>query len=237
MSIGGGGGQVAGAVSVGSSGNTLNIGGNLGGRDTAAADNGGTVTVDNLRSAAIATKGVQAVAIFAQSVGGGGGTGGTVGNLLKATTLEVGGVGGATGKGGAVNVTNLAALRTGGNDTAAIIAQSVGGGGGYTGMVGPTGVLGGDDQLRLWRHGQADERRRDHDDWANSDGIIAQSVGGGGGIAGGVKSLGGVAGNGGPGGDVKIVTNNAAIVTSGAGAIGPPRAVCRRRRRHRPVRG
>ena len=222
MSIGGGGGQVAGAVSVGSSGLMLQIGGNqvLGGdRDTVAADNGGNVTVNNLRTAAIVTKGVEADAIFAQSVGGGGGTGGTVGTL-KATTLDIGGIGGATGKGGEVDLTNVAALRTGGAEAVGIIAQSVGGGGGYSGMVGRDGRLGGDGSnfgfggvINLTNGGAITTTG------ANSDGIIAQSVGGGGGIAGGVKSFGGVAGNGGPGGDVNV-TNNAAIVTSGAGAIG-----------------
>ena len=64
--------------------------------------------------------------ILAQSIGGGGGDGAGSGAMF----VSLGGDGGSSGHGGAVNVTNTGAFFTSGDDSSAIVAQSIGGGGG-----------------------------------------------------------------------------------------------------------
>ena len=103
------------------------VGGNSG-----AQGNGAAVTV--LNTAAITTFGGNAMAIDAQSVGGGGGTGG-IASIGITGKIGIGGKGGAGGDGGTVSVTNQAALTTSGTASYGIFAQSIGGGGGRAGNV------------------------------------------------------------------------------------------------------
>jgi hypothetical protein len=131
QSVGGGGGDGAGADVDGK--NSFKIGGSGG-----AGGNGGVVSVTSATS--ITTIGDNSVGIFAQSVGGGGGaaggaekseadTTGTVDNL----SLSIGGLGqsaGDGGSGGTVTVVPGGAITTQGQVSHGIFVQSVGGGGG-----------------------------------------------------------------------------------------------------------
>ena len=104
---------------------------------------GGTVSVTNygvintgLNANGVVT-GNSSYGIFAQSVGGGGGSGGNASSGFKGLA-SVGGFGGATGDGGAVTVQNYdgANISTLGTGADAIMAQSVGGGGGDVAIAG-----------------------------------------------------------------------------------------------------
>jgi uncharacterized protein with beta-barrel porin domain len=224
MSVGGGGGDAAGATS-GSASYSLEIGGNGG-----EGGVGGEVSVDNLRNATITTDGAQADAIFAQSVGGGGGAGGTVAILLEARTFGLGGSDADVGDGGTVNVTNLADLSTKGEAAFGIFAQSVGGGGGYAGMIGGVSATVGNDGTTLGAGGAVNLTNGGAvtTSGAYADAIIAQSVGDGGGVAGGATGFGATPNqflvDGGEsddtGGGAITATNNGSIVTRGQGAIG-----------------
>jgi hypothetical protein len=138
QSIGGGGGAVLGGLPNGS---------NFVGTDVLYG-NGNTVTVTagsgNGASGAgsIATDGQGAVAVLAQSIGGGGGLAGDLGltaQRLVFSSAETN----TTGDGGAVTVTEYgsATLVTTGNNTPAIVGQSIGGGGGY--ITNGSGAYGG----------------------------------------------------------------------------------------------
>ena len=127
QSIGGGGGDggnSGGMVAVGGSG----AGGGIG--NTVTVKQGGTIT----------TEGDDATAIFTQSVGGGGGNGGSAGSVSAFVGVAVGGKGGKGGAGGNVNITlqgqdedTGSFIRTGGDRSVGLFAQSVGGGGGNGG--------------------------------------------------------------------------------------------------------
>ncbi|WFB36289.1 autotransporter outer membrane beta-barrel domain-containing protein [Kiritimatiellota bacterium B12222] len=131
------------------------------GRDGGSGSNGGTVSVWNQGS--IRTFGGDSVGILAQSIGGGGGVGGGAGSDASADnpvdpstskrrfslsegdgsndstslsadfSLEIGGGGGAAANGGSVYITNSGGIRTSGDWSSAILAQSIGGGGGKGG--------------------------------------------------------------------------------------------------------
>ena len=132
--------------------------------------------------------------IFAQSVGGGGGNAGAAGSPL----FSLGANGGQGGNGGAVTVTNVAdqgsdTITTALDDSDAITAQSVGGGGGTGGgavsvnpglgvsaAVGGNGGSGGNGGTVFVSN--ASPRLVTRGD--QSRGITAQSIGGGGGDSG-----------------------------------------------------
>ncbi|MEW5421159.1 hypothetical protein [Amorphus sp. 3PC139-8] len=185
-----------------------------------AGGGGGDVTVTNTGS--ITTYGQRSYGIEAQSIGGGGGNGGSatsntsstwakinsdfnaVGSHIAAATsgsfsmslganVSVGGVAGAGSTGGTVQVTNSGAITTAGYGAHAILAQSVGGGGGVggDGTPGVSGTLGigagysaagGDGNsggaVTVSESGQITAVGDD------AYGIFAQSIGGGGGVAG-----------------------------------------------------
>ncbi|MCF3933274.1 autotransporter outer membrane beta-barrel domain-containing protein [Acuticoccus sp. M5D2P5] len=168
----------------------------IGGRAGASGD-GGAVTVWN--SGAITTTGDQAHAIYAQSIGGGGGTGG-MGVNGTIGVFNVGGMGSGGGTGGAVTIETSGAIRTSGLGSAGIFAQSVGGGGGVAGDVGGVWAITYENRDALYRTealigayrpgGGGDGGAIDivstgriltEGDLAH--GIIAQSIGGSGGIA------------------------------------------------------
>jgi hypothetical protein len=227
QSIGGGGGNG------GSAGGLVGIGGS-----GSITSNGGNVTVDNLQT--IATNGTFAQAIFAQSIGGGGGNGGTGAGLIS-----FGGSGGGGGNGGSVDVSNSATLSTTGSDSSALFAQSIGGGGGnggnaYSGGLGVSLAIGGSaasggtggavtvNGLLDLTNGQSSNIITTGD---RSDGIEAQSIGGGGGNGGLAVSvavgtswsasvaLGGSGGDGGNSGTV-LAKDLGTISTSGVQADG-----------------
>ena len=86
------------------------------------------------------TTGKQSLGIFAQSIGGGGGTGtvsdsGTYTNAATDTALSltVGGTGGSGNESKLVDVNNAGNISTDGENSHAMLAQSIGGGGGTGG--------------------------------------------------------------------------------------------------------
>jgi hypothetical protein len=205
QSVGGGGGDG------GDSGGLVGIGGSAG-----AASSGGDVDVEN--SGLIMTEGAISDAVFAQSVGGGGGSGGVSGGLVA-----IGGDGGGGGDGGEVTVSNEGLINTEGYFSRGVFAQSVGGGGGngaasggLFAALGGSGAIAGDgDNVTVLNFGDIGTNG------LLSQGIFAQSVGGGGGSGGATgawfASLGGSGGSGGTGGDV-LVDNAGTIVTDGVAA-------------------
>ena len=238
----------------------LSFGGNGG-----EAGIGGAVKVTNVGN--IATYGGDAHGIFAQSVGGGGGTGGNghkgIDNLIeeidvdgvlqqvvdsveaKSSGLEYnfGGSGGSGNHGGVVSVDQTGDIITQSAGSYGVLAQSLGAGGGVggNGITSPVNVeiggfrLGGENgaggdgsNVVVMVAGKVDTSG------AGAHGIVAQSVGGGGGVAGNVvhgfqnvgpsvgydtNFLGQGGGGSGDGGVVSVNTSDT-IVTRGAGAAG-----------------
>uniref|UniRef100_UPI0035CBB5FA hypothetical protein n=1 Tax=uncultured Sphingomonas sp. TaxID=158754 RepID=UPI0035CBB5FA len=212
QSIGGGGGASS-AVSIGttttdtndkSTGTSMSIGIEGGAGATA-----GKVAVTS--AAVIATQGVNARGILAQSIGGGGGVGGMATAVAAFNAAEYGlSLGGAGGTGAAastVTVTNSGAISTVGSDAEAILAQSVGGGGGIGGMVAIMGLQvsgggSGTDQTTMnigvggsggvgatADHVSVTNSAALTTSGANSYGIRAESIGGGGGSGGAVANV------------------------------------------------
>jgi hypothetical protein len=183
----------------------------IGGTGGAGAD-GGKVSV-NL-DAPISTDGDWADGVVAQSIGGGGGDGGSaaasgIGGLPEVTInldVAVGGTGGIGGSGRAVTV-NLnqgsSFITTTGFGAAGIVAQSVGGGGGIgadgsdsaTGLAsvggagGSSGGSAGNGGQVVVEYGNPTGTTTITTSGAAADGVDAQSIGGGGGIAGAGSSL------------------------------------------------
>ncbi|WP_421934474.1 hypothetical protein [Phenylobacterium sp.] len=249
QSVGGGGGSGGGGD--GSATGDMSIGGGLGGAGGASGA-GGAVTVAN--KGAISTLGDLSYGILAQSVGGGGGIGGTGAGEIGggySFSLSIGGKGGSVDNGGAVKVAQEGDVVTFGASSAGVLAQSIGGGGGVGGAanasnylnvaLGGSGTSGGDGgdvevsvKGAIATSGKA------------AYGVLAQSVGGGGGLGGGVVpatlvfgvdplglvkidtgipysvaslGMGGGGGAGGDGGAVKVTTSGT-ITTTGQGAHG-----------------
>jgi hypothetical protein len=173
------------------------IGGNGG-----AAGTGGAVTISNTGN--LTTYGASATAIFAQSIGGGGGdagnsnvSGGKIINLKSAT----GGDGGANGDGGKIEVRHSGSIITNDASSFGILAQSIGGGGGkattgadkseswdpvtlvsefagyQTVVGGQNGAKGVGGEVQVTNTGSITTHGNE------SHGILAQSIGGGGGLS------------------------------------------------------
>ncbi|WP_143747308.1 autotransporter outer membrane beta-barrel domain-containing protein [Marinibacterium profundimaris] len=193
QSIGGGGG-------IGSAGTAESDDGDLEldivvGGSGGAAGNGGTVNLST--GGEYFTHGHRAIGLLAQSIGGGGGVGGatSAGNIH---TLTFGGQGGGAGNGGAVTLDlgDEISVGTGGNGAHAIVAQSIGGGGGIAGDV-STGNLGVSfDQASDGSDGSGGDVRIEMGDETTittqgvfAFGVIAQSIAGGGGIAGDAEGV------------------------------------------------
>ncbi|WP_292856757.1 autotransporter outer membrane beta-barrel domain-containing protein [Mesorhizobium sp.] len=233
QSIGGGGGAAGGGSTETGSADTsvtMSIGG-LGG----SGSRGGDVLVDN--HGQITTLGYLSHGIFAQSVGGGGGASGAAANTSKAD-MTIGGAAslpsGDGANGGHVTVNNDGAIETWKDGAIGIFAQSVGGGGGYGGVV--SADTAGDNSVALQlggfggnggNGGQVDVTVSGtiitHGERAH--GVVAQSIGGGGGYGGDAKgkssnalAIGGTGGNGGDGGNVTVIRTGT-ITTTGKDSI------------------
>jgi len=156
--------------------------------------NGGDVFVNNY--GAIATSGKLSPGIFAQSVGGGGGSGGEAEVSAKNIynmAATIGGTGGNGGKGGKVNVSNSYRITTDDAGSFGILAQSVGGGGGVGGGIANSAPM-TSVTMNYQLGGKINGKTQDGDKiTVNNSGtietlgkeahaIVAQSVGGGGGI-------------------------------------------------------
>ncbi|MCW5719733.1 MAG: autotransporter outer membrane beta-barrel domain-containing protein [Devosia sp.] len=194
----------------------------VGGRGGASGDG---AVVEVLNAGEITTHGLSANAILAQSIGGGGGSGG---RAVQGETGKIG-VGGAGSGGGdgaevRISITDDATLTTHGNYADAILAQSIGGGGGIAGSIttaeNAADVRGVSLVLRGGDGGDGGEVIIDVDGHIvttgrRSNGIFAQSIGGGGGLAGDVGSFySGSAGDEGEGSAVTIILDGT-ISTSG----------------------
>jgi len=191
------------------------------------AGDGGIVKVSASNNSILNTVGESAVAVLAQSIGGGGGAGGSKTGFFVA----LGGNGGAGGNGGSVQVdfNSGTSVTTYGDFAAGVVAHSIGGGGGHGGSAkafggffstskgGVAGDAGNGGSVALATDADASgnysQTFQTHGQHAH--GIVLQSVGGGGGVGGSANSysagviasfavaLGGSGGNGGDGGAVR----------------------------------
>ncbi len=221
---------------------------NLGGTGGAGGD-GGAVTVANGTAAGsagadIATAGAAAFGISAQSIGGGGGRGAMSGSeqgSLLGAAVDVGGESGTSGSGGTVTIASPGTITTTGRHAIGIFAQSVGGGGGLAKIVSQERIAEDEDDgeeadnftptFAFGRHGSGGGHggavsvtaHQVITQGRNAHGVLAQSVGGGGGLAVGGEAEGdrfffsGAGGTGGAGGTVQADLTGL-IDTSGAGA-------------------
>ncbi|EEO5753537.1 hypothetical protein G6T08_005064, partial [Salmonella enterica] len=211
------------AQSVGGTGGSAGSSGDLLVSLIGSPDNGGNgneVTVSN--DGFIQTMGTASRGIMAQSIGGGGGTGGTAGGLIA---LALGGVGNNGGSGDKVSVTNgiSGVINTTGDLADGIMAQSLGGSGGKGAnayglvSIGGSGTKGGDGKdVTVENYGLI------HTKGHGARGIVAQSIGGGGGdggASGGMVAVGGNGKGGGSGATVNV-TNKGVITTEGADSMG-----------------
>ncbi|MVW72385.1 autotransporter outer membrane beta-barrel domain-containing protein [Bordetella sp. 15P40C-2] len=249
QSVGGGGGIGGNSTGVGVTIFSVSVGGSGG-----ASGNGDSVRLTN--RASISTRGDDAHGALLQSIGGGGGAGGAGAAIAMSVSpkysgsaaIAVGGAGGNGGAGGAVQATNLEQIRTAGDGARGLIAQSIGGGGGTAGTarafsfsastgydvslaisIGRSGGDGGSGGEVKVDNQSAVRTQGEH-----ATGLLAQSIGGGGGLGGGaasravaygatsfagVLSIGGKGGSGGDGGAVEV-KQSGDIATAGNGAIG-----------------
>ncbi len=209
QSIGGGGGNggvIANSIlskpSAGGAATRLDV--NIGGSGGTGSSSG-DVAVTNKVTARIDTDGENAHGIFAQSIGGGGGNGSSIvtKNIAKGQDsvlagISLGGTGGSGSTSGNVVVTNDGAIQTLGNQAHGVFAQSIGGGGGNGGTaIVMNAVLAKDPtrvspMLALGGRGGSGEDSGDvtvtntgtiRTEGKHSHGILAQSIGGGGGNA------------------------------------------------------
>ena len=175
-----------------------------------------------------------AVGVMAQSIGGGGGNGGGSFGFVS-----IGGGAGSSGNAGEVRAQNSGTIVTAGEiASAALVLQSIGGGGGYGGKASsavagvPTVSIGGKgggggnaNAITLNQSGTIATAG------CSSPSIIAQSIGGGGGMGGAsfavgayqplAFSLGGKGGNGGNGGQITLnLDGKSSVLTSGDASAG-----------------
>ena len=178
------------------------------GGDSGDSAKGGTIRVTNSANGLISTTGNGSHGIFALSSGGAAGDGGDswgivgeAGSALKA------------GNGGSVYVTNRGDIVTDGEGSHGVLAQSIGGTGGDGGSAGGIVALGGDGSeggnggfVKV----TTDAGSRIETLEIASHGILAESIGGGGGnggVGGGIVGIGAEGDGGGDGGGVSIVHN------------------------------
>ncbi len=244
QSIGGGGGN--GGFSAGTGFSTGFSGSLTVGGVTTVGGDASQVNVFNLDGGNIVTRGARASGILAQSIGGGGGNGGFAAaggfSTGNAVTASVGGRGGGGGHASDVTVSNTANISTSGEGAYGIHAQSIGGGGGNGGFAlgssgarGHSGALsvggsggGGQNAGKAWVYHNAGNIMTSAN---NAHGLVAQSIGGGGGN-GGFSLSGTVAGQnaisasiGGKGGAAgnsngAYIAAEDAILTQGASSYG-----------------
>ncbi len=242
QSIGGSGGSGGYAIAVAVGGALPSIPIGIGGSGGAAGDAGGLVSVDSSEGS-ITTRGNRSTGILAQSVGGGGGNGGfaiSSGVGVLAGAVSIGGEGGFGRTGGGVTVVNTSNVTTHGEDSNAVTAQSIGGGGGNGGYSIAASVNAGGGALSIGGGAGIgnsggtvflDNAGTLSTAMDGSLGLLAQSIGGGGGaggysIAGNVSvsagmnlSLGGAGGDGGNGAASEI-ENKGGVTTLGGQSHG-----------------
>ena len=213
------------AQAIAGAGGAGGLGEGTSGNGGAGGNYGAVAPISITNTGAITTTGAQAYGLLAQSVAGGGGTGGSSSGFFSDP-----GPGGAASVGGAVSVTHGGSITVSGNQADGLLAQSVGGGGGTGGngqgifySQGGSGAAGGNGGTVDVTVTGAVTTRGDL-----GTGVVAQSIGGGGGDGGNVRNdsavvtvaIGGSAGKGGTGGSVLLNMSGATISTTGTGAVG-----------------
>ena len=255
QSVGGGGGDGGSTFSIsGGSIPAVAVGG-----DGGAAGDGGMAVIET-QSNAISTRGGNAHGLIAMSVGGGGGSGGdATSDAVSLTSLAIAGGANSGGDGDTAHVqTSGSRITTTGSHAAGLVALSVGGGGGSGGAassfdlsfgfssavaVGGKGGPGGDGGAAEAFLFATDITTGDANDLtvANAHGVIAASIGGGGGMGGSATSkavtitvpteepqvdgevslsLGGSGANAGHGGTVHTILEDSLITTYSDGSNG-----------------
>jgi hypothetical protein len=246
QSIGGGGGSGGSAFTVSAAVGTqfalaseVSIGGTGG-----SGGNGGNVALNNL-GASVATYGRNAPALQAQSSGGGGGDGGSIFSVAASAarmsgnaSVNIGGSGESGGDGGIVTVQTGKTLSTVGASSPTVQAQSIGGGGGSGGTIldigagvgasaltvgvnlgGSGGVGGSGGSVQINGGTTTASNLTNISTYGDrADGILAQSIGGGGGTGGTINTYG-VSAQLGPGGVAGTVTVNLGG-SGGSGGVG-----------------
>ncbi|WP_237133443.1 autotransporter outer membrane beta-barrel domain-containing protein [Pseudohongiella sp. O18] len=199
QSVGGGGGSAGFTVSLEGSGGVEpldNIGASISlGASGGNGNSGNLVYVSSTGS--LTTTGDRSSGILAQSVGAGGGHAGftfSADAKLDLPQHSLGGTNGSNGNGGLVRVQNTGNVTTTGAQAHGIVAQSVGAGGGHSGLsVSGTLSTSADLFMNLGGAGNATGQGGEIDlqssgtfnlNGAHSVGLLAQSIGGGGGVAG-----------------------------------------------------
>lgn len=240
QSIGGGGG--VGGAATSSPAHSLSIGGS-----GAGGGNGGTISLTNTDGSQFTTSGIASHALLAQSIGGGGGDGGSRTGPLKVGLFDfvIGGSEGVSGNGGDIDISNSAtSITTNGSGAMGIVAQSIGAGGGKadggldgattdTFRISGTGNSRGNGGTVTVSHTGGEIKTAQNVDesaTAAAFGILAQSVGGGGGLGGSIVigatdsigtglDMGSDRSQSGNGGDVEV-KSSASLVTRGNSSIG-----------------
>nr|WP_245428544.1 autotransporter outer membrane beta-barrel domain-containing protein [Mesorhizobium ephedrae] len=234
QSIGGGGGQ--GGDGSDEAAGKITVGGGFGGSG-GVGGSGAKVTVGEGSWLALQTNGDDSIGLLAQSIGGGGGVGGAGSSTAAedddshTIDLVVGGSGGIGGSGGEIDVNYGGGVDTYGDRAHGIVAQSIGGGGGIGGagevdsigslVVGGSGggtINGGVVTVDLTNDSSI------HTRGLAAHGIVAQSIGGGGGIGGSASGAplsftGNSPGSNGDGYDVTVAVDGG-IVTNGDYSFG-----------------
>lgn len=188
--------------------------------DGGAGGAGGKVLVEMKGNARIQTDGNRSHGIVARSYGGAGGGVQTSSGFVD-FTKENAGAGGAAGT---VTVNTAGKINTSGDDAIGVLGQSMGAVGGTTtdnfelvgnagtnaGKGGASGTVNIDNKATLETQG------------ASAHGVVAQSIGGGGGVAGASNGIIGIGGNGGTAvtGGTVIATQSGNLTTNGTGAFG-----------------
>jgi uncharacterized protein with beta-barrel porin domain len=223
----GGGGGLAGFVSGGAHNPPL-AAVRLGAAGVSGAGSAVTLTSQS----AMLTAGAGAVGILAQSIGGGGGAAQAFG-VSAAGPVSLGASGGGGGDAGAVALTSQGAITTSGAGAHGIVAQSIGGGGGFFSAFSSAGSLLSPNVVGVPGAGSGatvavNVQGAVQTSGVGAHGVIAQSVGGGGGLVGAgefatllpaVGSFAGSAGGIGSAGSV-AVNVSANILALGADATG-----------------
>ncbi|WP_092684153.1 autotransporter outer membrane beta-barrel domain-containing protein [Albimonas donghaensis] len=265
QSVGGGGGNGGDVFALSTRLPVAAVGG-----DGAVAGDGGSVSFwsgdDGTGTQRISTAGDNAHGLLAQSIGGGGGAGGDARadsfGLGALSAVAIAGGGESGGAGGAVTIqAEDLAIVTQGMHARGLVAHSLGGGGGAGGSAsavdvsfglatsvgvggkGGEGGGGGVAYLSLDQTSITTGAANDPEGSVNAHGLVAQSIGGGGGLGGsgaalsyaadlpipetdaniaiaGAAGVGGAGGSGGAGDTVEVALTAAAITTHGDGAHG-----------------
>ncbi|WP_138465696.1 autotransporter outer membrane beta-barrel domain-containing protein [Poseidonocella sp. HB161398] len=193
----------------------------------------GAINVTQNAAGRITTTGENSQGILAQSIAGGGGAGGRGDYALFGSS---GGDGVPATDAGRVDVYNFGSIVTEGESSFAIVAQSVGGGGGIGGTGsgvfasdgGDGGAGGGGGHVTAELNGSYDAGAKVQTSGKLAHGLVLQSVGGGGGAGGNSQdggvgealAIGGDGGDGGAGGRATAMLTAIGVTTSGGGANG-----------------